>query len=136
CREHHRLAIVAEGHALLLDDATDLRLEAHVQHAISLIEDEELDGLHGNATTLNEIDETAGSGDEHIATALDLAELIPDVGTTVDDDGSNAGGVGETLGLFVDLARQLTGRGEDEGVGVGTTARKIWPTSKGLSGRC
>ena len=125
CREHHRLTIVAEGHALLLDDATDLRLEAHVQHAISLIEDEELDGLHGNATTLDEIDETAGSSDEHIATALDLAELIPDVGTTVDDDGSNAGGVGETLGLFVDLARELTGGGEDEGVGVATTATGV-----------
>ena len=125
CREHHRLTIVAKGHALLLDDATDLRLEAHVQHAISLIEDEELDGLHGNATTLDEIDETAGSSDEHVAAALDLAKLIPDVGTTVDDDGSNTGGVGEALGLFVDLARKLTGGGEDEGVGVATTATGV-----------
>ena len=37
--EHERLAIARLGHRVLLDDATDLWLEPHVQHAVSLVQD-------------------------------------------------------------------------------------------------
>jgi len=37
-REHKRLPVRCLRHALLLDDAPDLRLESHVQHAVSLSE--------------------------------------------------------------------------------------------------
>ena len=101
--EHHGLAFVTVGHALLLDDTADLGFKAHVQHAIRLIKNEELDALHGNAATFDEVDETAWSGDEEVAAALHLAKLVSDIGASVDDDGRDAGAVGEAAGFLVDL---------------------------------
>jgi hypothetical protein len=91
-----------------------LGLETHVQHAISLIENEVLDVAQGDAATLNQIDETTGGGNEEIATTLDLAKLGTDIGTTVDDTRSNPRSVGELPGLLVNLRNQLTGRSEDQ----------------------
>ncbi|KAL7524341.1 hypothetical protein ACHAWF_000909 [Thalassiosira exigua] len=97
------------GNALLLDDATNLQLEA-VEHAIGLFEDEELDALHGEATTLDEVHEPPGRGHE---------ELFADVGAAVDDHGRNAGAVEELLlGLVLDLGRELVGGGKDEALGL------------------
>lgn len=36
--EHEGLALAGGGHVVLLHDATDLRLETHVQHPVSLIQ--------------------------------------------------------------------------------------------------
>jgi hypothetical protein len=41
-----------------------LRLETHVQHTISLIENQVLDVAKGDAATLDKIDETTRSGHE------------------------------------------------------------------------
>ena len=112
--KHERLAALNTGHILALDNAANLGLETHVQHAISLIEDEVLDVAQGDAATLNQIDETTRGGNEEIAATLDLAKLGTDVGTTVDDTWSNPRSVGELAGLLVNLGNQLTGRGQDQ----------------------
>lgn len=113
--EHESLAVLDVGHVLTLNNAANLRLETHVQHAISLIEDEELDVLEGDAATLDEIDETTWSSDEKIATTLHLAELGTDIGTTVDDTWLDPGSVGKLASLVVNLGDQLTGWCQDEG---------------------
>lgn len=89
-------------------------LETHVQHTISLIENEVLDVAKRDASTLNQVDETTRGGNEEIATTLDLAKLGADIGTTVDDTWANPRSVGELAGLLVNLGNQLTGRSKDQ----------------------
>ena len=40
-REHHSLSVFHDRHGILLNYTTDLWLEAHVQHTISLIQHQE-----------------------------------------------------------------------------------------------
>lgn len=117
-REHHGLTIFSVGHSLLLDDATDLGFESHIQHAIGFVEDEELDIFHGETATLDEVYETSGSGDEEIAPPFDLAELVADVGSSIDADGGDAGAVEELLGLVLNLGGQLPGGCQDQALGI------------------
>jgi hypothetical protein len=113
-RKHESLTALDTGHILALDDSSDLRLETHVQHTISLIEDQVLDVAQGDAATLDQIDETARGGNEEIATTLDLAELRTNVGTTVDNTWANPRSVSELARFLVDLRNKLTGRCEDQ----------------------
>ena len=53
----------------------DLGLETHVKHAVSLIQTQEANAAHGDAATLHEVAETAGSGNQHVAAALQVAQL-------------------------------------------------------------
>jgi hypothetical protein len=39
--KHQSLPLTGGRHIVLLDNATDLRLKAHVEHAVSLIQNEE-----------------------------------------------------------------------------------------------
>lgn len=118
-REHESLAVINHGHVFSLDDATDLGLETHVKHAISLIENQVLDVAEGDATSLYEIDQSTGSSNKQIAATLDLSELGANVGTTIDDARSDPGSVGELSGLVVDLRNKLTSGSEDQRGGVG-----------------
>jgi hypothetical protein len=111
--KHEGLATVGGRHVLTLDNAADLGLETHVQHAVSFIKNKVLDVLERNATTFYEVDKTTGSGDEQVTATLDLTELGADVGTTVDDARADPRAVGELAGLVVDLGDQLTGLGQD-----------------------
>ena len=117
--EHERLAVLDAWHILALNDPANLGLETHVQHAISLVEDQVLDVAKGDSATLDQVDETTGGGNEKIAAALNLAELGANIGTTVDDTWSNPGSVGKLARLVVDLRDKLTGGGKDQGGRVG-----------------
>ena len=65
CRtEHERLSVAR--HVQILHDLTNLRLEAHVQHAISLVEHEESDVRQGNTTALGEVHKTTRGSNEQI----------------------------------------------------------------------
>ena len=44
--EHHRLPAALSGHRVLLHDTSDLGLETHVQHAISLIQNQVATGTN------------------------------------------------------------------------------------------
>ncbi|KAL2134474.1 hypothetical protein VTI74DRAFT_120 [Chaetomium olivicolor] len=117
-REHERLALAGGRHVLALDDAANLGLETHVEHAIGLIKDKVLDVAERDATTLYEVDKSARSGNKEIAAALDLAELRADIGTTIDNARAHPRTVGKLAGLIVDLRDQLTSGGKDQGGGV------------------
>lgn len=71
--EHERLALASSWHVLALHDSPDLRLETHVKHTISLVEDKVLDVGETDATTLDEIDHTSGGGAEQVTPTLHLA---------------------------------------------------------------
>ena len=116
--EHEGLSVLNVWHILTLNNAANLWLETHVQHAISLIEDEVLDVTQGDTATLDQIDETTWSGDKEIASTLHLAELRTDIGSSVDDTWLDPGSVGKLAGLLVNLGDQLTGWSQDEGCWV------------------
>ena len=44
--EHHGLSDAFRRHGVLLHDASDLGLETHVQHTISLVQDQEAAHTH------------------------------------------------------------------------------------------
>lgn len=113
--KHECLAAVGGGHVLTLDNATDLGLETHVKHAVSLVENQVLDVLERDAATLDQVDKTTGGSDKQVTATLDLAELGANVGTTVDDARADPRAVGELAGLVEDLRDKLTGGSEDEG---------------------
>jgi hypothetical protein len=102
------------GHVLLLDDAANLRLEAHVEHAVGLVENEELDARQRDAAALNHVDEAAGRGDNHVGAAVELAHLKAGVGAAVDDDGAQRRAVAELARLVPDLRRELASRRENQ----------------------
>jgi hypothetical protein len=95
-----------------------LGLETHVQHAVSLVENQVFDVLEGDAATLDQVDETARGGDKQVTATLDLVELGTNVGTTVDNARANPRAVGELAGLIEDLGDKLTSGSQDEGGGV------------------
>ena len=78
-REEHRLALAREP----LDDPVDLRLEAHVEHPVGLVEDEDLDRVERDEPAVDQVLETAGRGDDHVGVAGEV-RLRPERDTAVD----------------------------------------------------
>ena len=133
-RKHERLAALSTGHILALNDAANLGLETHVKHAISLIKNQILDVAQRDATTLDEIDKSAGGGDEEIAAAFDLAKLRSDLGTTIDNARADPRAVGELARLVVNLRDKFAGRGKDQCGGVRLALATIAAALAGRNG--
>ena len=72
-------------HGGVFDHEVDVGAKAHVQHAIGLIEDEELDAGKIEDAAIDQILEAAGRGNQNVAAALHLGYLVLDVGAAVDD---------------------------------------------------
>ena len=85
--EEQRLAVLgARGH-----NAADAGPEAHVQHAVRLVQDEHLHLREVHVIVLHEVDQTAGRGHEHVAASLQLLDLAVELGATHNDDGALVG---------------------------------------------
>lgn len=123
--EHEGLPVLNAGHIFTLDNSTNLRFETHVQHAISLIEDEILDVGKADAAALNEIDEATRGGGEEVTALLDEAELLIDIGSTIHDSRADPRSIRKFASLLVNLRNEFTGRGEDEGGRVGLARAAI-----------
>jgi hypothetical protein len=124
-REHQSLPVVNTGHIALLNDGPDLGLETHVQHSVGLVEDEVLDVGQRDLASVHQVDETTGSGGKQVTTTLDLTKLVADLGTTVNNGGTNPRSVSEPSRLLVDLGDELSGRGEDQGGGVLLSSTRV-----------
>ena len=112
--EHEGLAFGCAWHIFALNDTTDLGLETHVQHTISLIENEVLDVGETNATTFDEIYEATGCRTQEVTATLDLAELLIDIGTSVDNGGSDPRTISKLASLLVDLRHEFTRGRQDK----------------------
>ena len=80
--EHDRLAVRAD----VVDDAVDLRLEAHVEHAICLIENDVSDTVqvrYAPGVCSEKVDETTRRTDNDLRTTLELSILVFDRRTAV-----------------------------------------------------
>lgn len=118
-REHEGVTLVDSGHILLLDQTSDLGLETHVQHTIGLVEDKVLNVGKRDTAALNQIDQTTGGSSQHVTSTVNGAELLTNIGSSIDDAGTDPGAVRKLAGLLPDLRGQLTGGCENQGRGVG-----------------
>ncbi len=71
-REEQRLP--REGHQLA--DALDVRDEAHVEHAVGFVDDENLDAGEQQLAALGEIEQAPWRRDQHVGAAHDLGFLV------------------------------------------------------------
>ena len=107
--EEERLAL---GRALG-DDAVDRRAEAHVEHAVGLVEDEDADAVEREGAALEEVLQAAGGRDDDVRLGR-LARLLGDAGAAVDGADLERPGVGDRVDLVDDLGRELARRREDQ----------------------
>jgi hypothetical protein len=109
-REEESLAIA--GH--LPDDPIDRGLEAHVEHTVGLVEDEDPDPLQGDVAALDQVLEAARGGDDDVRLAGAL-HLGGEADPAVDGGHSQRPGVGDWEDVVDDLLGELAGGCEDEG---------------------
>ena len=89
-REQERLAAVVE----LAQDALDLRHEAHVGHAVGLVDHEHLDVAERDRLTGREVDQASGSGDGHVDDAPERPLLTLDGRAAVEGGDVESDGLG------------------------------------------
>ena len=103
---------------VIAHDPVDDRLEAHVEHPVGLVEDEELDLVECDGAALDQVEQPAGRRDEHVRAAR-LLGLVVDPDAAVDGGDLEPAGVHDAGQLVDDLRGELTRRGEHQGGGPG-----------------
>src|SRR5450830_157233 len=99
----------------VLDDAADVGQEAHVQHHVRFVEDEDLDLGEVDCTLADMVQQTARAGDGNVDAAPERIDLWIDADAAVDGENSEASLVAQVAEVLGDLLRQFAGWGHDEG---------------------
>ena len=134
--EEERLAL----RRALLDDPVDRRAEAHVEHAVRLVEHEGADAVERERAARDQVLEAAGSGDDDVRLA-GLAGLLLDADAAVDGADRSAARMGDRAPLLDDLrassrvgaSTSAAGRGSVglDAVGIGTPKASVLPEPVG-----
>ena len=114
-REHHGLTPGGQ----VLGDGHDVIEEAHVQHAVRLVQDEERHLRQVAIPHLQMRQESAGGGDDHVGALLQTMLLLGEtaaVGTAVNGERGDRQIVGEPLHLVVYLHGEFARGGHDDAV--------------------
>lgn len=98
----------------LTNNLADLRLETHVKHAVSLVENQVGNTAEVGLARLKHVDETSRCGDAHLDTACKVTDLGTLGDTSVDAGVSDARGLSELADLLLNLDSKLTSGGEDQ----------------------
>ena len=120
-REQQRLA-VGPG---LVEQPADLGEEAHVGHAVGLVDDDDRHVVEAHVALVDEVGEPAGAGDEHVDALTQRLALRAEAHAAVHGGDPEAVRAGEEPQLAGDLAGELAGRHEHErggAVGAGPLA--------------
>jgi hypothetical protein len=117
-REEQGLA-VGRG---LGDDAVDGGLEAHVEHAVGLVQDEEADVLQRQVSALEQVLEAAGGGHHDLGRGRGPS-LLWDPHAAVDHGDLQGAGAHDVAQLLDDLQRELAGGRQDERGGASRVGR-------------
>mmetsp|Transcript_105581 Transcript_105581/g.315367 ORF Transcript_105581/g.315367 Transcript_105581/m.315367 type:complete len:336 (+) Transcript_105581:272-1279(+) len=108
--EHHRLPPRGD----VADDLPDLRLEAHVEHSVGLVQNQEAHVAQVDHPALQEVVQAAGCARQQVGPPPEVSELGALGRAAVGQRCENARRPGKALGVGVDLARQLSRRRHDE----------------------
>mmetsp|Transcript_24988 Transcript_24988/g.59491 ORF Transcript_24988/g.59491 Transcript_24988/m.59491 type:complete len:444 (-) Transcript_24988:978-2309(-) len=103
---------VRRGHGV--HDTENLRLKAHVEHAVRLVEDQIGRPLAGARLHLDEVDEPPGGADRHVRAGLQVLELLVLAEPAEGRDAAEAVRLAELPCLLVYLLRELARRGDDD----------------------
>ena len=98
----------------------DIALETHVEHAVDLIEDEEVDAGEIDVALIDQVEQAAGAGDEDIDTAAHGIDLWSLADPAVDEGVLDFDVLAVSFEALTDLGGEFAGRGEDE------HARAFW----------
>ena len=110
-REEEVLPLGGDG----VDDALHVRPEAHVEHAVGLVEHERVDLVQQDVALAEHVEQAARGRDQQVDALADALGLRV-VGDAAEDGDDAAAAVGgQRLADLLDLAAQLAGRGDDEG---------------------
>ena len=110
-REEERLAVVGGER----DDPVDGGAEAHVEHPVGLVEDEDADPAKRDRAAGDQVLEPARGGDDDVGASGGL-DLGAEADAAVDGGDAQLAGADQRRELVDDLAGELPGRGEDEGL--------------------
>ena len=110
-REAERLTARREP----LQDAADVGQEAHVEHAVRLVEHQHLEAGEASVGLPEMVEQAAGRGDEDVDAATERLLLRAIADAAEDRRAREPRVTSELLPVLVDLRRQLARRGEDEG---------------------
>ena len=119
-REQHPLPARGGG----VEQAAHGGQEAEVGHVVGLVDDRDLDGIQGDVTLADEVLEATGAGDDDVDTLAQRRDLRVLADATEDGARGQAEGGCERGEGVLDLGRELTGRGEDEGAGATRLTRR------------
>ena len=97
------------------EDLADVADEAHVEHAVGLIEDEDLDHREVDGVLADVVEQAARRGDHDLRTGAQCPDLALEADAAVDGDRSDRPGLAIGADALLDLERQLPRRGEDQG---------------------
>ena len=89
--------------------------EAHVEHAVGLVQDEALDPADIEQALPHQIPKAAGGGDQNVRAPLEGFDLGYLGHAAVDDGGHTASVTAVLAEVLVNLQRQLTGGRQDQG---------------------
>jgi hypothetical protein len=108
--EKHCLAMCGHGG----DDSPHVPDEAHIEHTVGLIEDEDLDVSQVDGATLHMVEEAARRGDDDIDALMKGVKLALDIHAAIDGQRPQMQEPAiAAYGLF-DLHRKLAGRGQNQ----------------------
>ena len=99
------------------EDPLDVGEEAHVQHAVGLVEHEDLEALEPRVGEAEVVEQAAGSGHDHVDAGAKRVLLRAHAHAPEDGGARERGVHGQRAQVLVDLGGQLAGGGEDEGAG-------------------
>ena len=97
------------------EDLVDVLLEAHVEHLVGLVEDEDRDGVEVDYAARHHVEQSARGRDDDVRAAPKLVDLRVDAGAAVDGDDVDALEVCRELAhVEDDLHAEFAGGAEDD----------------------
>ena len=124
-RKQQRLALFGQERG----DLANIAHEAHVEHPVGLVEDEEFDRIEPEQPLVHEIEQAAGRGDENVDAARQGIELWLLADAAHDHGLAQMQILAIGAELVVDLDREFAGRRKDQG------ARTAPPVGPAVSGK-
>ena len=97
------------------EDAADVVDEAHVEHAVGLVQDEDLDLAQVDGLLFDVVEQAAGRGDEDVDPAAQRVDLRLDADAAEHQRALQRKVLAVGAHVLFHLRRELAGRGDDEG---------------------